>query len=711
VAYKQLLIASGGKQPYTWTISAGSLPPGLSLTTDGIISGTPTTIGTSNFTVQVTDSQTPKAAVDTAPLNIMINPPLSLATTSLPSGQVGNNYTATITASNGVQPYTYSLAAGNLPPCAPVPPCSPYTTGGANELTLTTNAPPMGGGANSATIGGLVPLSGTNESAESPTTAGVFNFTIQVTDSLGEVATATYSITVTGVLEGNYAFTFNGFNNGQPFYQVGSFTADGNGHLTSGVVDQNGPGSTISTAVPLTPGSPTGGSVYNLPPNSNIGTVIMVSALGTYQFDIVVSSTGDSQLIMGKPTTLIYGSGLVKKQPTVLSLPGNGANYSFGLFGNDTSGGRYAGAGTFSINTSFDLTGGEEDTNDNGTISSGAIPITGGSLVPDANNPGRGVATLTTASGTATYAYYIAAVTELIAVRIDAGGPMTIADILQQTASGITGALVLCKAGSTCQSVVELDGISTSGGTSVPVAAVGVVAYNGSGNIVGPNGLPGYYTDQSVGGTYGTVDYATGTYTTDSLGRVTVDLEGATNQPVWYLVGPGEAFVMGTDSTVMSGTLQTQTIPTTGSFGLGNILGSYLGGTLTPVLPTVSNELEVAATPPPGGIWLEQYENNPTPSGELASPFTGSYALDPTYGAAYGRFAICASNAQYCTGSTSFTYDPNNPPVDIVYVLGAGSAGVTGSGKSGLGRLNLGLVQTNKDAIVDPNPRLTVLGR
>ena len=516
---------------------------------------------------------------------------------------------------------------------------------------------------------------------------------------------------MTGKLEGNYAFTFNGFNNGQPFYLVGSFSADGNGNITTGVLDENGPGTTISTAVPLTPNnSGNTGSRYVLSQTSNFGTVTMVSTLGTYQFDIVLSTTSDSQLIMANPPPLMYGSGLLKKQPAEPSLPANGANYGFGLFGNDTSGARYAGAGTFSINTSYGVSAGEEDTNDNGTISSGAIPITGGSLVPDNNNPGRGIATLTTASGTATYAYYIAGATELVAVRIDAGQPMTIADILQQTATGITGALVLCKAGSTCQSLVELDGISTSGSTSVPVAAVGVVAYDGSGNIAGPSGLPGYYTDQSVGGTYSPVDYASGTYTTDSLGRVTVDLQGATNQPVWYLVRTGEAFVMGTDATVMSGTLEPQTIPS-GGFGLGNFLGAYLGGTITPVLPTVSNEIDVATTPPPGGIWLEQYETNPTPSGGLASPFTGSYALDPTYGAAYGRFAICATNAQYCTGSTSFTYDPDNPPVDIVYVLGAGSAGVTGGGKSGLGGVNLGLVQTNNNAIVDPNPSLSAYGR
>jgi hypothetical protein len=97
-----------------------------------------------------------------------------------------------------------------------------------------------------------------------------------------------------------------------------------------------------------------------------------------------------------------------------------------------------------------------------------------------------------------------------------------------------------------------MNGVST-GGTPVPIAAVGVVAYDGSGNIAGPGGLPGYYTDQSVGGTYSPVSYANGTYATDSLGRVTVNLQGAPSQPVWYLVGSGTAYAVGTDATVMSG--------------------------------------------------------------------------------------------------------------------------------------------------------------
>ena len=52
VAYNQTLTATGGQKPYTWTNISGTLPPGLTLATNGVISGTPTVAGTSNFTVR-----------------------------------------------------------------------------------------------------------------------------------------------------------------------------------------------------------------------------------------------------------------------------------------------------------------------------------------------------------------------------------------------------------------------------------------------------------------------------------------------------------------------------------------------------------------------------------------------------------------------------------------------------------------------------------
>ncbi len=56
MAYNQTLAAFGGQTPYSWTNISGALPPGLSLATNGVISGTPTANGTFNFAVKVTDA-------------------------------------------------------------------------------------------------------------------------------------------------------------------------------------------------------------------------------------------------------------------------------------------------------------------------------------------------------------------------------------------------------------------------------------------------------------------------------------------------------------------------------------------------------------------------------------------------------------------------------------------------------------------------------
>ena len=55
--YATGLFANGGTSPIAWSIQSGSLPAGLALTSSGIISGTPTTAGTSSFTVKVVDSK------------------------------------------------------------------------------------------------------------------------------------------------------------------------------------------------------------------------------------------------------------------------------------------------------------------------------------------------------------------------------------------------------------------------------------------------------------------------------------------------------------------------------------------------------------------------------------------------------------------------------------------------------------------------------
>ena len=74
--YSGTLAAGGGTPPYTWSITTGSLPTGLTLAPAGSISGTPTAAGTSTFTVQVSDAASPAKTASTS-LSITITPPLA----------------------------------------------------------------------------------------------------------------------------------------------------------------------------------------------------------------------------------------------------------------------------------------------------------------------------------------------------------------------------------------------------------------------------------------------------------------------------------------------------------------------------------------------------------------------------------------------------------------------------------------------------------
>ncbi|MCC6237105.1 MAG: putative Ig domain-containing protein [Dehalococcoidia bacterium] len=112
-AYNETLTAAGGSGSYTWTLSGGTtLPTGLSLSTAGVISGTPTGTGTSTFTVQVTDGA---AASTTKQLSITVSSVVDITTTSLPSATAGNGYVQALTSTGGAAPIIWSIASGSLP--------------------------------------------------------------------------------------------------------------------------------------------------------------------------------------------------------------------------------------------------------------------------------------------------------------------------------------------------------------------------------------------------------------------------------------------------------------------------------------------------------------------------------------------------------------------------------------------------------------------
>ena len=88
-AYTTTLAASGGIAPYTWSLAGGALPPGLTLSSTGVITGTPTTTGTSSFTVGAADTSIP-AQTATGLLSLTIN---SVGT----GGLIGNTTEGTLT--------------------------------------------------------------------------------------------------------------------------------------------------------------------------------------------------------------------------------------------------------------------------------------------------------------------------------------------------------------------------------------------------------------------------------------------------------------------------------------------------------------------------------------------------------------------------------------------------------------------------------------
>ena len=119
--YSQILTATGGIAPYTFTLGSGALPSGLTLSPGGLISGTLPLPGSSLFSVVATDSQLRTVSQAYGVVVLIPTPPattnngIAITTKSIPNGFVGADYSASLAATGGATPYTWSADARTLP--------------------------------------------------------------------------------------------------------------------------------------------------------------------------------------------------------------------------------------------------------------------------------------------------------------------------------------------------------------------------------------------------------------------------------------------------------------------------------------------------------------------------------------------------------------------------------------------------------------------
>ena len=319
--------ASGGKSPYTWSVSSGKLPDGLKLnSSNGKITGSPTKAGTFTFTIKAKDAN---GAAGTKAYTIKVT-----------QTKVSGTIPATITrkascswtpkASNGASPYTWSVSSGKLP----------------DGLTLNASTGAITG---------------------SPTKAGTFTFTLKAKDSNGAAGTKAYTVTVTqttvtgtipatGTVGSSFTFSPKASGGEAPYTWsvssgkipngltlntstgkiTGTFTKSGTFTFTLKAKDSNGAAGTknytvkvtaTSSAKPLQPdtsgdmpaeltaGLPQvqdiPGVPGGIPETDGTGKAVLPASLGVKSDDVLGSGEGqESDLITvkaGKTLTFILG--------------------------------------------------------------------------------------------------------------------------------------------------------------------------------------------------------------------------------------------------------------------------------------------------------------------------------------------------------------------------------------------------------------------
>ena len=431
-----------------------------------------------------------------------------------------------------------------------------------------------------------------------------------------------------GILNGQYAFLLKGGGPGLGYVAlIGSFTADGNGNITSGLLDVNrtlGP----TTGLSIVPA----GSSYSIGPD-NRGCLTLANSGGgqaTYRF-AVGNLDGSGHVTQGRIIRFDDNTGfgqraqgfLMKQDPTAFASSANG-NYVFGYEGVQNAGERLAtvglyhadGAGNLSNFNSDAVDGsGNVDTNDpNGSGTYTIDPVTG-----------RGTGTVTI-GGTSNTVLYVVSASEILSMTTDPMSPSTpivSGENRKQAATAFTPTSLDNNA-----YVVYETAVGITNGEDI--TAVGQLQFTTNGADTGE-------IDINDGGTLNTPQAISDSLTMAANGRAT----NAAGNVVLYWTGTDSAVVLTADSTVPFGYVQQQT---GGPFTNSSFSGlAFFGGGAA----TAGAEFDVGSAnfDGSGGLTVNDDKQGPE-SGVGSESLNLSYALVPTT----GKLTISSPEGALLTG-------------------------------------------------------------
>ena len=501
-------------------------------------------------------------------VNINVSPPPSVITKSLPAGTQGMAYNQAVATSGGAGTVTLTVSSGGL--------AAGLTMDSSGHITGTPTGP-----------------------------SGTTSFTVKATDSSSAgLASAVQNLSITinasatacgsgheSLLNGQYAFTMQGFDANGAVTLGGMFDADGAGHIAraTGVEDINR-NIGVQTNVSINSAS----SSYSVG-GDNRGCITMATSAGAsiYRFALGVINSGVASKgrFIEFDDTGALGSGVFEKQdPSAFSTSRINGNYAFGA---DTTStlitsirNRFAMVGTFAANGSGGISNGELDANENGDINksgglnypASGLPFTGNYTVP---SNGRGTILFRVGSQTVNMSLYVISASEVLFISLDlqssdppfvgsaleqSGGPFSISSMSGPSVLYVSGLCGSCGPGSTIASDL--------------IAGIFTVSNSGSYSFTG---------DESKAGAISSFNYAA-TVNVAPNGRVTA-LGGGQLPPLLYLVSPDKAFVMLVDGGVYAGFVEPQT---GGPFSNHSANGVYVFGSITVTHRNITHESGVA---------------------------------------------------------------------------------------------------------------------